>query len=513
MARVLRQLVCGGVLAGFLTGAGAAPVDVGPREYERTLRHVASVGSQFQPYGIENLTAVPSADGGLFVGFEVWNYLSDAHSKLLYCYSPEDTLIASVTLGTSAKGLDLTPVADGVLATWLSSSGITARFYAPDCTPLGPSLPLSIFPLFNFVVDADRDGRFVVAYEQFAGATDRGVWARRFAANGAPLGPSWLVSTVHLGTLAWPYIALDAGLAGRFAIAWRASDGSIRARSFDGSVASGPELVANSCSPGGLPALAYTGPATFLVAWSGCGEGDPNGVFARHFLQDGTPLGDAWRVNEITTGAQYGAALGTGLTGELLVSWISADGVAPPYRTLARLYDATGSPLGPDFEVAQPSAGLVLVPEREVSAIVGSRLVLMLREVTSVINPPLHHAYRAVLTPACTEPVPATPVAGILWLSPQEMVWNLDPVCDGTFNVYRSDLTLEDADPDGVADDYGTCFESGLASPALFDESSPAPGSALFYLVTRATASGEGPLGTASNGLVRSNNHPCAGPD
>jgi len=72
-----------------------------------------------------------------------------------------------------------------------------------------------------------------------------------------------------------------------------------------------------------------------------------------------------------------------------------------------------------------------------------------------------------------------------------------------SYNVYRGTI------PGLAATNYGSCFLKGLAAPAFTDASPPAPGQALFYLVTGVHAGIEGILGTDSAGAIRTNSNPC----
>jgi len=104
--------------------------------------------------------------------------------------------------------------------------------------------------------------------------------------------------------------------------------------------------------------------------------------------------------------------------------------------------------------------------------------------------------------------VPAE-VTDFRWSDKIDFTW--DPVaCATAYNVYReTGIRLSDADSNGVADSYGTCFLAGVATTAGADPSSPVAGSTGFYLVTGENAAGEGPPGSASNGLPRPNTNPC----
>ena len=100
-------------------------------------------------------------------------------------------------------------------------------------------------------------------------------------------------------------------------------------------------------------------------------------------------------------------------------------------------------------------------------------------------------------------------VRNVQWLDKIEFAW--DPlVCIDVYNVYREvAVRLIDVDSNGVADSYGPCFLPDRLVPQGADPSSPLPGRCNYYLVTGENGSGEGTLGSASNGLARPNTLPC----
>jgi hypothetical protein len=82
--------------------------------------------------------------------------------------------------------------------------------------------------------------------------------------------------------------------------------------------------------------------------------------------------------------------------------------------------------------------------------------------------------------------------------------------CARTFNVYRALLNrVTDADSDGLADDYGSCFRFGLVVPQVTDADPLGPGRMHTYLVTGKNPVGEGSLGFTSALLERPNRSPC----
>jgi len=81
-------------------------------------------------------------------------------------------------------------------------------------------------------------------------------------------------------------------------------------------------------------------------------------------------------------------------------------------------------------------------------------------------------------------------------------LWTGSPFVD-SYNVYRGSI------PGLSSTNYGTCFRTGLLSPAFDDLAPPARGQAFFYLAAGVRLGVEGTLGTDSTGAIRPNNTPC----
>jgi hypothetical protein len=107
-------------------------------------------------------------------------------------------------------------------------------------------------------------------------------------------------------------------------------------------------------------------------------------------------------------------------------------------------------------------------------------------------------------------PPPCGPVIDLRFTSNDRLEWNPLP-CAAFYNLYRqTSAGLVDADSDGLADDYGACFRSGLPLPEAFDASSPPLGLFHHYLPTgNDPGTGEGPLGNTSLLNPRPNRTPC----
>jgi hypothetical protein len=89
------------------------------------------------------------------------------------------------------------------------------------------------------------------------------------------------------------------------------------------------------------------------------------------------------------------------------------------------------------------------------------------------------------------------------------LAWTVSP-CALSWHAYRGTArTLQDLDLDGLADNYGLCYQSDLTEPEVMDSSTPPPGFMHYYLVTAVNAVGESSLGYTSGGGERPNLSPC----
>jgi hypothetical protein len=91
-----------------------------------------------------------------------------------------------------------------------------------------------------------------------------------------------------------------------------------------------------------------------------------------------------------------------------------------------------------------------------------------------------------------------------------QLRWKGAEECALVYNTYRfTGAQLPDANQDGLAEDYGSCFVGDIIGHEVSDPSNP-PGAAMhWYLVTGEYQGTEGSLGNNSAGLARPNVGPC----
>ena len=97
------------------------------------------------------------------------------------------------------------------------------------------------------------------------------------------------------------------------------------------------------------PCVARNAAGDFVVAWR-APDDDEDGIFARLYAADGTPRGDAFRVNDVTTGLQDQPSVALRDDGTFVVVWRDSRDPAEQ-GVYARLFDAGGNPEGASLRV------------------------------------------------------------------------------------------------------------------------------------------------------------------
>jgi hypothetical protein len=215
-----------------------------------------------------------------------------------------------------------------------SGFGIFGQRYAGSGTPLGPEFRVNTYTTNDqgryVSVASDPTGNFVVAWIS-ADGSDYGIFAQRYAASGAPLGPEFRVNTYTTARQTYPAVTAD--MSGNFVVVWQSDvqDGSgtgVFAQRYAVSGAPlGPEFRVNTTTADAqsLPRAAADAAGDFVVVWASyLQDGSNLGVYGQRYLGSGTPLGPEFRVNTYTTAAQTGPVVAGDGLGDFVVVWTSA---------------------------------------------------------------------------------------------------------------------------------------------------------------------------------------------
>lgn len=214
----------------------------------------------------------------------------------------------------------------------------------------------------------DASGGFVVAWASKEQDGDGyGVFARRFDAAGEALASEFLVDGFTSGSQ--NYARIGTAGDGRFVVVWQSvrQDGygaRVLAHLFeaDGTpIAAEFEIDSQATANQRNPAVAMQEDGEFVVAWT---LGYLDGIFARRFGSDGSPLSSHFQVNTYTGDDEFGVALAVDGAGDFIVTWTGKhDGSG--HGVFARRFDIAG-PVGSDFQVNSWTFGKQLSPEVDV---------------------------------------------------------------------------------------------------------------------------------------------------
>ena len=271
----------------------------------------------------------------------------------------------------------------GFIVTWTdqttSNRTIAARRYDRLGVPIGAQFTVNTPTGSNerSVVGASGTGAFVVAWERYPDGSTWGIAARRFDANGSPIGSELQVNTVTAGQQGWPSISVAPS--GRFVVSWDTfspypGPRTVHAQAFDaaGNRVGGQLQVSAGTSRQYQSAVSMDAAGAFIVAWA---DKDRRGIYARRYDPAAQPVGGEFRVNTNSAASEINApSVSVGAGGQFVVAWQRASFGPPPpnppqpdrgWVSLQR-FDATGAKEGGEHQVpGEGAAGprVVLHPD------------------------------------------------------------------------------------------------------------------------------------------------------
>jgi len=214
------------------------------------------------------------------------------------------------------------------------------------------------------------DGGFVVAWSSFPDGSVVGVRGRRFDALGVPRGAEFQVNTYTFSRQTLPNLAVDGS--GAFVVAWwsEEQDGfstGMAARRFTAQgVPIGPDFVVNEITTGSqfLSDISADAAGNFVIAWTSQPGTDGTGfsVDAQRFAASGARLGANFRVNSYTTGNQLSVGLAHAPDGSFVAAFLSTQN-GDGGDVMAKRYDAGGAPIGAEFVVNSRTFNLQGYPD------------------------------------------------------------------------------------------------------------------------------------------------------
>ena len=203
-------------------------------------------------------------------------------------------------------------------------------------------------------VSGDPGGRIVAAWSGPDDGAGRGTWVRLFDATGAPITNEILANTSTAGNT-WA-VDVNSNNTGAFVVVWRDdSNDRIRGRKFnaDGTPVTGSDFQAGPLGSGSPknfePSVGVFEDGSFIVAWR---ESSAGGICAQRFDTNQNPVGTPFVVTSKKTEQQYSTSIAVAPDNTFVVVWRDV-GFSNSDDIVARMFDAAGNPLGPDFAVPE----------------------------------------------------------------------------------------------------------------------------------------------------------------
>jgi hypothetical protein len=211
-------------------------------------------------------------------------------------------------------------------------------------------------------VGVDASGALVVAWSGQYGSVHR-VYAQRFDPGGAPRGAEFQLSASTTSFVNFGSIAV--GRRGGFIAAWQETPpgdlGEVVARTFDAAGnARGAQFVVNTYTTGTqrYPRMAALPGGRYVVVWEHWPPGTVIGdVSARLFDADGNALAPEFAVNTYTTLSQGKPRVAAADDGRFVVVW-HGDG-AGGFGIFGQRFDSIGARVGEEFRVNEITFGSV----------------------------------------------------------------------------------------------------------------------------------------------------------
>ena len=200
------------------------------------------------------------------------------------------------------------------------------------------------------------DGSFIVLWDGPGDGMGTGVFGQRFAADGTRIGGEFQVNTTTASHQQYP--EMDFAADGSFVATWVTSGGGparTHFQRFDASGAKvGGEVTLNTGSVTDqiLDSIHVKADGSFIVTWTEGGD-----VYGRLYDANTNPTGAAFRINQHTADTQQYSVMRADAAGNFVVVWESQGQDGSGNGVYARLYAANGTPLGNEFAVTNQTAG------------------------------------------------------------------------------------------------------------------------------------------------------------
>ncbi len=329
------------------------------------------------------------ADGGYVI---VWPRFVSGENYNVFAqrYDASGTKVgAEITVNTFTDDAQYAPSIAGLsdggfIITWNSynqdgnPSGVYGQRYDASGSTVGAEFQINSFDesgtIRNSEVSALADGGFIVTWES---TSQDGVSAQRYDSNGDAVGNEFLIDTVF-STVGAKAPAITGLTDGGFVATWDAyaldgTKGNVFAQVFD---ANGDAVAATftvntyTADWQSTSSVSALGDGGFVVVWHsdinqdgiggdgvGSQDGSADGVYGQRYDATGAPVGSEFQVNTTTAGDQNNASIAALADGGFVVVWASDGQDGEGFGTFGQRYDANGDPIEGEFQINTQTQG------------------------------------------------------------------------------------------------------------------------------------------------------------
>ena len=219
----------------------------------------------------------------------------------------------------------------------------------------------------NPSISSDLEGNFVVSWEDNRHDYND-VYARRYSNDGTPIAGDFKVNSSFSNSIQFN-AAISSDANGNFIICWEHNilglNGDIFAQFYlnDGTTV-GDNFKVNDDTGSenqDTPSIAKDGNDNFIITWVDDRSGK-NAIYAQRFMADGTALGDNFRVNDITSNSStHMPSVAANKDGDFVICWADFRN-GDCLDIYAQHYTENGTPVGNNFLVNNISACMNFIP-------------------------------------------------------------------------------------------------------------------------------------------------------
>ncbi|MEM8677758.1 MAG: peptidylprolyl isomerase [Planctomycetota bacterium] len=270
-----------------------------------------------------------------------------------------------VVFGTNGETLTVSHGAPSASARTGSSEEIFVHRFDSDGNQIEDAIlanQITRGDQMNPTIAAANDGSFLVVWDGRGEGDRQGIFARRFDADGTPLGDQFRVNTTTGGDQVMPDVAM--ALDGTAVVTWHGVGTGDTFGVFSQRIGSDDALLGDETrvnlvteNAQGYASVAMDNDGNYVVAWSSKDQdGDDWGIFAQRFNADGSRNLDVIAVNTTTEGSQHYADVDMTASGSYAIVWSSFEQDGDSWGLFGALFDA------------QPESFLELIEEDDTLA-------------------------------------------------------------------------------------------------------------------------------------------------